>query len=510
MTVLKFEQPQPIKNPPCDPEAEHALLGMVLYNNEIFTDLSDSFAAEHFYEPAHARIFDALSGLISMGLTADPISVGHKLISDDGFNTLGGPRFLADLVDKCPPSTMLRQMAEIISELWRRRELIKLGESIIASSRGGSPAGELIAASETQLTEIQRSTSAIELISNDQAMTRVFAQIDNPALASGIRTGLAPIDDVTGGFMPGEMWIAAGRPGMGKSAVSNTAALNIGMHGWDPSGDRLGVIEIGSEMTVEQMMRRHICDLAYAKYGNDAPSYSKVRKRAITPSQRQMLEEVGREIRKLDTMRSLYRTGLTVPSLRAIIRRQKSAWARKGIKLGLVSIDHMGLVRSSAATRGRTEAQGEVARDTKQLAGELDVAILAIVQLSRKVEERDDKRPMLSDLRDSGEWEENADGVIGFFREAYYAQREPEPKRHDLKILWDERRTSKFVDAIFMKIREGEMQTVKLWADMGRNAIRGEAPPEYYGARGINFPAQVDLLDPGVALPHYQPGEFEA
>jgi replicative DNA helicase len=167
----------------------------------------------------------------------------------------------------------------------------------------------------------------------------------------------------------------------------------------------------------------------------------------------------------------------------------------------------MGLVRSSAATRGRSEAQGEVARDTKQLAGELDTAILALVQLSRKVEERDDKRPMLSDLRDSGEWEENADGVIGCYREAYYAQREPEPKRRDLKLLWDERRESRIVDAMFLKIREGEARTVHLWADMGRNAIRGEAPASHYGG-GANLGRLPDLLDPDVALPRYEPGEF--
>jgi replicative DNA helicase len=256
-------------------------------------------------------------------------------------------------------------------------------------------------------------------------------------------------------------------------------------------------------MTVEQMMRRHIADWCYAKWGPAAPSYSLIRKRALSAQQLLMFREAATAIRELGTLKSLYRTGLTVPVLKSIVRRQKAAWLRQGIRLGVVTIDHMGLVLASGSAQKRSEAQGEVARDTKRIASELEVPVIALVQLSRKVEERDDCRPRLSDVRDSGEWEENADGVIGLYREAYYAQRETEPKRHDLKLAWEDRRSSKWVDAMFLKIREGEMQTVQLWADLPRNAIRGGIPDSAF------LGSHVDLLDPDQALLHDTATLFE-
>lgn len=479
-SVVEFQPQSRMSNAPQDIEAEFSLLGILLFNNQSLELIPDELNPDHFYEPTNGRIFETIRKKIHAGAMADPITVASAMLHDEAFGQLGGRNLLADLLCKAAPAANGPDYAKIIIENWRLREIIRLGDYLTKSARSGGDAADLIFNSEKTLTDLNNSVSTARLVSAEEAVQRVQAQLENPERASGVRTGLAPVDDVTGGFMPGELWLIAGRPGMGKSAIANSTALHIARHGMSPDGERLGVIEIGSEMTVEQMMRRHICDMAFELYGVNAPTYSQVRKRLMTPAQRDAFNGAARELSKLGTLYSIYRTGLTVPALRAMIRKQASAWRRRGIKIGLVTVDHVGLLRASAATRGRTEAQGEIAREMKEICGELEIPILALVQLNRQVESRDDKRPMLSDLRDSGEWEENADGVLGAYRDAYYAKREGEPKGYDKKAEWEARCESKHVDAIFMKIREGEMQTVKLWADMGRNAIRGSAPERYY------------------------------
>lgn len=480
---------------PSDQDAERSVLGALLRDNRLVDDLSDQIAPEMFHEPTHGRLFAKILRFVQAGRLADAVTVFNGE-QDAGLLQMGGFRYLLDLIDKAPDTPTAKSYAPIVRRLWQQREMLIAAQEITTGVRQGVDPDLTIEAAERALLAVQVQSRGVQLVTAAEAIERVQIQLDNPRAAFGVKTGLLPLDDVTGGFMPGELWLVAGRPGAGKSALASSIALNVAIHGRGPSGERLGVIEICSEMTVEQMMRRHVADLAHEMFGRDAPTYSMIRKRSLSASQRQMFTAAATHLRQENTMRSLYRTGLSVTGLRGIIRRQKAAWAREGISLGLVSVDHMGLIQSSQSNHSRHEAQSEIARDTKAIAGDLNCPMLALVQLNRKVEDRDDKRPLLSDLRDSGQWEECADGVLGIYREAYYAMREPEPKRHDLKLLWDERRTSPFVDAIFMKIREGEAQTVRLWADMGRNAIRGETPDGHYRP-----PPLVDLMDPDVALP---------
>jgi len=475
-----------------DLAAEQSLLGSILYDTSIFPAVADALAPEAFYEPLHGSIFSAYQRLQSVRARVEVIEIAHEIRSvkpRDGFDP---SKYLADLVDKAPSGiSAARAAADVVSDLWRRRRLMQLGNELQNAGSAPGDSAELVEKAERALLDIQVNHRSVQLVDAYEAVERVCQQIDGTVIRRGVQLGLQQIDDITGGFMPGELWLGAGRPGMGKSAVANSCALHIARAG-------LGVIEINCEMTVEQMMRRHIADFCYELYGFEAPSYSKIRKRELTAQHRQMIKTVAAEIRKLQTLKSIYRAGLTVGSLRSLIRRQIACWDRQGISPGLVTVDHVGLIKAASGQQNRAQAQGEIAREMKELAGQLDIPILALVQLNRMVESRDDKRPMLADLRDSGEWEENADGVIGFYREAYYAARDPEPRAYDKKLLWDEKRQSRNVDAIFLKIREGEMQTVKLWADMGRNAIRDRAPEGYYAAKPTPLEA---LLDPDHPLP---------
>jgi replicative DNA helicase len=497
-TVKKFERVEKIEGAPSDLEAEHALLGILLFDNSQIHAVSDIICPDAFYEPTHGRVYETIAAVVGAGRLADPLTVNHEMLADEGLAHLDGVHFLFGLVNASPAGPGARSYAKQIRELWQRRELIRLAESLAAQARGGETSTVLIEAAERDLLALQMTSNTVQLISASEAIDSVTDQLEQPNKSFGVPLGLYPIDHVTGGMMRGELWLLAGRPGAGKSAIASCAVLHVARHVQAPTGESLGVLEVCCEMTVEQLMRRHIADLAYEMHGADAPSYSAMRKRELTVDQKDIFYQSTQRLRDLKTLRLVYRAGLSIGNLRAMVRRQASKWSREGIRLGLISVDHVGLLKGSTPKwQGqRAQEQGEIAREMKDLAGELDIPILALVQLSRRVEERDNKRPQLSDLRDSGEWEQSADGVIGVYRDAYYAEREMAPKRRDEILLWEERKMSKQVDAILLKVREGQTQTVKLWADMARNAIRGSAPDIFMGRPSITAALNPDRQYP--------------
>jgi replicative DNA helicase len=271
-----------------------------------------------------------------------------------------------------------------------------------------------------------------------------------------------------------DLIVLGGRTSMGKSAMASDIALNVATQG-------RGVIEINGEMSVQQMTRRHLTSLAFTKHGKGAPSYSAIRKRMVSREQRQMLGQAKAEFDQLP-ISLLQRPGLGFGALRSLVRRERAKMAREGVKLGLLIVDHAGLIKADGGGRSRYEDQTAVSNGMKELAHELGIPVMALAQLSRETEKRDNKRPALSDLRDSGAWEQDADVVIGVYRDAYYAAREPEPKddgkpnSSSTWAEWDRRRRSKTIEAIILKAREGECTTVELWGDMATNAIRAREP----------------------------------
>lgn len=485
---------------------EQAVLGILLYENQDAAEMAEQFEPIIFFEPTHQRIFGVIRELLRTGRAADALTVFNKLEADEGLTELGGRRYLADMIDTAPGFIRLKDYFPALVELWRSREIIRLADNIAFQARDGDASAELI-------DHIEKSVAALAVQASDTAMTsaaeaidQVLAEMNNPSLTPGVKIGLSPIDDVTGGFMFGEQWILAGRPSMGKSALANSAALHVAMQGLDPDGKRLGVIEISCEMSVSQMWRRHVCDYAFEMFGQKAPSYSALRRRALTEEQKQMFAAAAEKLRGLETIASVRKAGLTVKGIAAMIKRKKYEWKNKGIRAGLVAIDHAGLVVADGRTNGRTEEQGQIARKLMDVIADAGIAGLTLVQLSRKLEERDNKRPQMSDVRDSGEWEQCCDGLIGVYRDAYYAQRELAPKGGgDRHTIWEERCRSNEIEAIGLKIREGEIQTMKLFGDMARNAIRGHAPENYYGsAGGFDFGRASAMLNPDAAL-----GEFD-
>lgn len=456
-------------------EAEQALLGVALYDNATL-DRVDGLDPAHFYEPFHGRLWAAIVAKVQRGVLAEPITLADAFAADPGFVELGGLRYLADLVDRAPPAINVVDYADTILEVARRRDLAGAGEKIAASAVDYEVKVEDIVSEAERVLHgaAMAGGGKVQFMQAGAAATAVLDRLDNPNETEGVAWGLEPLDRHLGSMQPGDLIVLGGRPSMGKSALSSEVAMNVSLGG-------KAAVEINGEMSVEQMTRRHLTSLAFSLFGSEAPSYSDIKKRLLKPGQRQMLADAADKFGELP-LSMLKRTGLGLGSLRSLVRRERMVWERRGIELGALVVDHVGLIKADRGGRSRYEDQTAVSNGMKELADELGIPIIALAQLSRETEKRDNKRPNLSDLRDSGAWEQDADIVIGIYRDAYYASREPEPKddgkpgNSNSWAEWDARRRSRTIEAIILKAREGECGTVELWGDMRTNSIRARAP----------------------------------
>lgn len=496
-----------IETVPANIEAEQALLGAVLYDKLALDALTADVGPHHFYEPFHQRLWLSLTSAIRAGLGADPIILAEEFRGDKAFAQFGGTRYLADLVDRAPPAANADGYAQQIVEMANLRTLLALGEEIVASARGQlrdpdtgarAPAARIIEEAERRLLTVQvrQGSRGEEVLDIGDAAMGVLAYVDDLSQAVGSRSGLGPIDLQLGPMMDGDMIVLGGRPSMGKSALAlgigfNIAAPAVSDHINDREYDGRppkGVIEIHAEMDVNrksggQVARRHLADVGYGMFGREFPTYKAMRDKTVTVDQRAMMAVAAGNLRDVP-IRAIKRTGITLSTLRSICRRQIAAWARVGIEPGLLILDHAGLVKPDGRTSGRYEAQTDVAIGCKELCGELGLPGLILVQLSRSIEQRDDKRPILSDLRDSGAWEENADIAAFVYRDAYYAQREKEPDQSALDkwASWDQRKRSKIIEVIMGKVREGGAgSNAEIWGDLAWNAIRSTEPEQRGG-----------------------------
>ena len=481
--------------PPSNVEAEQGVLGAILLNNEAFWRVG-SLGPEHFYEPFHGHLFASIANAMKEGWGADPVGISEEFRASKAYKELGGVRYLLDLVDRAPPTATVERYAATIVELHTRRELQRLGDALAEAAHeidsAGGGAAKLIADTEAALLGLQLGARDLSLTDAAAAAADVMAWVDDREAPGGAVSGMRPLDVALGHMLPGDLIVIGGRPSMGKSALAANLALRIAApdfweeagHGYSPGMEDVrnprlplpaGVIEI-SEMSVGQMARRHIADIGFHLFGKDFPTYRELRDKKVSVDQRRMLATAAETFAAMP-ITMLRRTGLKVSQLRSIVRRQAVAWAAKGIAVGLLIIDHVGLLKPEGKTSGRYEAQMEIAIDTKELAEQLGCPVIALVQLSRQVEQRDDKKPQLSDLRDAGGWEENADAVLFPFREAYYASREPDAKDVLKAEDQDRRRKSKLIEIVLGKIREGGVdRSVHLWGHLPHNAIRGAAP----------------------------------
>ncbi|MBV9633496.1 MAG: replicative DNA helicase [Methylobacteriaceae bacterium] len=479
---------QAYRVPPHNLEAEQALLGAILVNNDAFDRVSDFLKPEHFSEELHRRIYDVASALIRAGKIATPITLKTFL----GDHDLGGitlPQYLARLAAEATTVINAQDYGRTIHDLAVRRNLIGIGEDIVNVAYDAPvdyAPREQIEDAERRLYEIAetgRYDGGFARFSDSLtvAIDMAAKAYQRDGKLSGIATGMTDLDRMMGGLQPSDLIIIAGRPGMGKSSLATNIAFNIarayeyqvkadGTHE-TMNGGIAGFFSL--EMSAEQLATRIIAEQS------GIPSY-KIRRGDITDDEFQRISEAARAMQTLPFY--IDQTGgISIAQLAARARRLKR---QRG--LDVLFVDYLQLLSGSktARTDSRVQELTEVTTGLKALAKELNVPIVALSQLSRQVEQRDDKRPQLSDLRESGSIEQDADVVLFIFREEYYLKnRQPREGTEEFtQWLTDMEHAHGRAELIIGKQRHGPTGTVDLQfeAEVTRfsNLARDETLPD--------------------------------
>ncbi len=404
-----------LRMPPHSLEAEQSVLGGLLLENTAWDKIADVVDEADFYRTDHKMIFQAIARLIERAQPADVVTIAEQLDKSGQINEIGGLSYLATLAQNTPSAANIRRYAEIVRERSIMRQLAQIGTEIADSAYNpmGRDARELLDQAETKVFHIAESTarSQQDFLSMEHILTEVVDRVnelysrDNPDDVTGIPTGFIDLDKQTSGLQQGDLIIVAGRPSMGKTAFAMNMAENVALH------TQLPVAVFSMEMGAAQLAMRMI------------GSVGRLDQHALRTGQMsdEQMDKFGMAVSKLWAA-PLYideTPGLTSLELRSRARRL----ARKmGGQLGLIVIDYLQLMSGNSTRRDQNRATelGEISRSLKALAKELKVPVVALSQLSRSVEQRTDKRPMMSDLRESGAIEQDADVIIFMYRDEYY------------------------------------------------------------------------------------------
>ncbi|MGA7371945.1 MAG: replicative DNA helicase [Methyloceanibacter sp.] len=452
--------------PPHNLEAEQALLGAILVNNEACDRVSSFLKQEHFYDALHGRIYDHAAKLIWAGKRATPITLKTFFQGDEPAGDLTVPQYLGRLAANATTIINAEDYGRTIYDLAIRRQLIQIGEGMVNVAYDApidAPPAVQIEDTEQKLYDLAETGkygSGFEPFT-----TALTDAIDMAANAyrrdgglSGLATGFTDLDQRMGGLQPSDLIIVAGRPSMGKTALATNIAYHVAQtYRRDPDSevavDGAVVGFFSLEMSAEQLATRIISERAYI------PS-ERIRRGRIESEEFDRIVEVSQELQNLP----LYidqTGGITVAQLAARARRLK-----RQRDVGLIVVDYLQLLSGSSrrAAEGRVQEVSEITTGLKALAKELHVPVLALSQLSRQVEQREDKRPQLADLRESGSIEQDADVVLFVFREEYYVERRQPRENTEEHKQWQQEMdlvTGK-AEVIIGKQRHGPTGTVRL------------------------------------------------
>ncbi|WOI52482.1 replicative DNA helicase [Parvularcula sp. LCG005] len=467
-------------------DSEQAVLGAILFDNEVYYRVSSFLKSEHYYDPVHAMIYDAMEKLISSGRLASPVMLNTYLKDEPAFTEVGGEGYLSNLARSVPSTVGAPDYAKVVFDLAVSRGLIRLGTEMIERAKSSdledSP-DEQLSFAEAQLYKLAETgkygsgfkpfgaglTEAIELAN---------AAYQRGGGLAGISTGFRDVDKKLGGLHPSDLIILAGRPSMGKTALVTNIALNVA-RAYKPALQADGSVKAKTgavvgffslEMADEQLAGRILSDVS------GVPS-ELIRRGEITQADFDVIYEVSKELHEMplhidDT------GGLSIAQVAARARRLKRQHG-----LGLLIIDYLQLLSGSKKSEGnRVQELTEITTGLKALAKELEVPVIALSQLSRQVEQREDKKPQLSDLRESGSIEQDADVVLFVFREEYYLGR-AEPKEGTAEhIEWQEQMSQLMgkAEVIIGKQRHGPIGNIKMAFDAKRTRFDDLAEEDHY------------------------------
>ena len=423
-----------LKKVPSSIEAEKSVLGGIFLKPDIFGDIVEILHPNDFYKNGHKLIYEAMRDIYNSGIGIDPIVVVNKLKKNEKFDELVGEQLLFDIISDVPTAANILEYAKIVKEKSTLRRLGEVGTKIVELAyEGYEEVDTILDKAEGMIFKISENVDSKDLVSLKDVIAQEFVRLEkvyqNKGVATGISSGFSDFDQMTSGFHPSDLIILAARPAMGKTAFALNLALNAAMK------SKKGVLLFSLEMSSSQLLQRLLsieAGIGLQKIRNgflDSDDWGKLGLASMKLS--------NSEINIADL------PNVNVLEIRAIARRLKAAG-----KLDMIIIDYLQLIKGNS-TRGDNRQQeiSEISRALKGIARELDIPIIALSQLSRATEQRADRRPMLSDLRESGAIEQDADIVMFLYRDDYYNE-ESEDKG--------------LTEVIIGKQRNGPVGTIKL------------------------------------------------
>ena len=423
------------KLPPQNLSAERSLLGSILIDDEALVDVADKIAANDFYDRKHRQIFGAMVKLYQKHSPIDMLTVSNELKSQGILVEAGGVEYLSDLTNYVPSAAHAVEYARIVREAAVRRNLTKAGEKIAdLAYKTDEDVESILSQAEADLYSVSEDSQQNEMVGLESLLSDAFEKMtylhQNKDKLRGVQTGFKDLDKMTAGLQKSDLIILAARPAMGKSTLAQNIAYNVAMR------EKKTVLFFSLEMSNSQVVDRMISEASGVDSWN-------IRTGNLTQEDFSRISDAMGEMSEIP-LKFEDKPGMTVMEMKTKAQRE----AHKG-ELGLIVIDYLQLMRGSRNFGdNRVQEISDISRGLKLLAKELDVPVLALSQLSRSVEARPDKRPMLSDLRESGSIEQDADIVMFVYREDYY---NPDTDRKHI------------TDLIIGKHRNGPVGTVELY-----------------------------------------------
>ncbi|HVZ91941.1 MAG TPA: replicative DNA helicase [Rhizomicrobium sp.] len=454
---------------PYDVEVEQALLGSILVDNRALETVASVLRSEHFYDPLHQRLFEAMGHIHERGgMALTPLTLHAAMKADPGLQEVGGHAYLVGLAQAAPALPNVRDYARILHDLSVRRALISIGEDMVNAAYEAphdKPPQVQIEEAEKALYRISESSKySVGPLDFAESLRRTVELAEKAQARggriSGLPTGFSDIDALLGGLQPSDLIILAGRPGMGKSSLATNIAFHAArayVEDVDSGADiprGAPVLLFSLEMAAQQLAARILSEqteIEMWKIRNGKFSESEWEKFVLT------MQDLSNLPLFIDDT-----GGISIAQIAARARRLK-----REKNIGLVIVDHIQLIGSARRAENRVQELTEITKGLKVLAKDLDVPVVALSQLSRSVDSRDDKRPVLSDLRESGSIEQDADVVMFIYREEYYLRsREPDPGSAD-HAKWLERceRAHRRAELLVEKHRHGATNKIDLFFD---------------------------------------------
>lgn len=463
---LPTDTAQPHRVLPHNMEAEQALLGALLIDNRGLEKIGDFLRTEHFFVPAHGRIYEAITTVAERGQVASPVTLKDYFAGDTDLSGVGGPAYLAELAGGVASIISTRDYALAVYNLFLRRSLITIGEDVVTQAYTHTlerDVTDTIESAEAQLFRLAEQgqikggfiTLRDSVLSAIRTAERAY---QTEGHVTGVTTGLIDMDKKLGGLQKSDLLILAGRPSMGKTALATNIAFAAAQRYAQSGGKEGAVVGFFSlEMSADQLATRILAD-------QSGVSADSIRRGTIRQDDFRAFVEASQRL----AATPLYiddTPALTIGAVRTRARRLKR---QNG--LGLLVIDYLQLLQGSGSRQSqdnRVQEISEITRSLKAIAKELEIPVLALSQLSRQVESREDKRPQLSDLRESGTIEQDSDVVMFVYREEYYLSRSMPEEGTDKFLKWQDKMANvhNTAEILIAKQRHGPIGTVKLFFD---------------------------------------------